>query len=160
MKILRNLITLSLLLGLMTLNSCKKDKKTSTVNSGSITATIDGNVTKFSNAVVLTGSTGGNNFTAIEGNASDGSTMSITIYGTLTAGTTYTSNDPDPSGAPILLYVSGSNNYMNAIDNPSVSIKITAISSSSIQGTFSGTVTETSSGAAKVITNGQFDVQR
>ncbi|MGZ3944195.1 MAG: hypothetical protein ACXVJB_04590, partial [Mucilaginibacter sp.] len=92
------------------------------------------------------------------------SSMSITIYGTLTAGTTYTTQDPDPTNEPLLLYVSGNDNYMNEVNNPSVSIKITSVSSSSIQGTFIGSLTDISAGAnqgkVKVITGGTFNVPR
>src|ERR1700752_270876 len=102
MRILKSLITLSLLLGLTTLNSCKKNKKT-TAPTGTMTATIDGNAANCStHTTVVTGSANSANFTTIQGNASDGSSMSLTIYGTLTAGATYTSNDPDPTGEPIL----------------------------------------------------------
>jgi hypothetical protein len=165
MKILKSLIILTLVLGVVTLNSCKKDKKTPAPASGSMSATIDGTVTSFSKStVVLTGSVNAANFTAIQGNAADGSTMTLTIYGALTAGTTYTTQDPDPTNEPVVLYVSGSDNYTNEVNNPSVSITITGVSSSSIQGTFSASLTDITTGAnqgkVKVITNGQFNVPR
>src|SRR5579872_890124 len=100
MRILKSLIILILVLGVVTLNSCKKDKKTPA--SGSMSATIGGTVTSFSKStVVLTGTANGANFTTIQGNATDGSTMSLTIYGALTAGTTYTTQDPDPTNEPV-----------------------------------------------------------
>lgn len=165
MKAIKTILLFVSIFSVVGLSSCKKEKKTAAPASGSMNATIDGSVTNFSSStVVLTGSTDGANFTAIQGNAADGSTMSITIYGTLTAGTTYTTQDPDPTNEPDLLYVSGNDNYMNEVNNPSVSITITSVSSSSIQGTFSGTVTDMTSGAnqgkAKVITEGKFNVPR
>lgn len=166
-KTAKALLLVVLMLSVAALSSCKKDKKVSATPTptGSVTATIDGEALNFSaSTLVLSGSTNGANFTAIQGNASDGTTMTITIYGTLTAGKTYTSNDPDPGNEPILLYASGDDGYLNDITNPSVSVTLTAVSSSSIQGTFSGTVTDISAGAnkgkSKVITNGKFNVPR
>jgi hypothetical protein len=90
--------------------------------------------------------------------------MSITIYGALTQGATFTSNDPDPGNEPVLLYISGSDDYTNETSNPSVTVMITAVSSSSIQGTFSGTLTDIATGANQgkttVIASGKFNVPR
>jgi len=160
MKIARTLLLFASVLGVVSLSSCKKDKKNPTpAATGTMTVTIDGNLTSFSKYTnVITGSVNDVNFTAIEGIASDGSSFSVTVNGTLTAGETFTSNDPDPGNEPELLYVSGNNSYMNGFDNPSVNVKITAISSTNIQGTFSGTIKEFTSGAPKVVTEGKFNV--
>jgi hypothetical protein len=165
MKAIKTLLLFASILAIVSFSSCKKDKKTPAPASGSMSATIDGTVIDFGKStVVLTGSTNGADFTAIQGNAADGSSMSLTIYGTLTAGTTYTTQDPDPANEPQLLYVKGNDNYMNETNNPSVSIKITSVSTSSIQGTFLGSITDITTGAnqgtVKVITEGKFDVPR
>lgn len=160
LKTTKTLLVFTSILIIAGFSSCKKDKKVSPP-SGSMTASIDGKSISFStHTMVVTGSVNDVNFTAIQGNASDGSTMSVTVNGTLTAGTTYTSSDPDPGNEPVLLYGLGNDNYMNGINNPSVNVTITAVSSSSIQGTFSGTVTDMTSGTDKVITAGKFNVPR
>ncbi|HWD87738.1 MAG TPA: hypothetical protein VG367_06395 [Mucilaginibacter sp.] len=161
---LKSLIVFIAVVSAIAFSSCKKDKKT-VAASGSLTATIDGKAASFStHTTVLTGTENNSNFTTIQGNASNGSTMSITIYGALTQGATFTSNDPDPGNEPVLLYISGSDDYTNETSNPSVTVMITAVSSSSIQGTFSGTLTDIATGANQgkttVIASGKFNVPR
>jgi len=160
MKTVKTLLLCVAVSGILGLSACKKDKKTPTpAATGTVTATIDGTAMTFSKYThVITGSVNDVNFTAVEGIAADGSTFTITLNGKLTAGEGFTSNDPDPGNAPELLYVQGDNNYMNGIDNPSITAKVTAISATNIQGTFSGTITEFKSGAPKVVTEGKFNV--
>ena len=148
-------------------SSCKKGKKTDTepVVKGTVTADIDGKASDFSKfALSYTGSVNGKDFTAVQGDSDDGSTIGLTVFGTITVGKTYTGADQAIGTGPTLLYSVGDDDYLTDLYDPSVTITVTAVSSSSIKGTFSGSVTNIASGAnhgkKMVITNGKFNVQR
>ncbi|MFB9845273.1 hypothetical protein [Mucilaginibacter ginsenosidivorans] len=159
------LSVLMLILSVASLSSCKKDKKTTPVVKSTVTADIDGKATDFSSfAIVLTGSTNGNNFTAIQGDAADGSSISVSVYGTLTAGKTYTIDGSDFGTGPAIAYSTSNGDTYLPDENSSttLSVTITAVSASSIQGSFKGELAYVGSGAkpGKSVTNGKFNVQR
>lgn len=165
MKTIKTLILLTLMTGVITLNSCKKNDKEVTVSS-SISASIDGTATTFNNALAITGTIGGEKFTNVQGTASNKAVISITINGTITAGKTYSSAATKVSDRPVLLYAPDDNDdYMNDDSNTAklVTVTVTSISATNIQGTFKGNVTNTisignGSGKVKSITDGKFNV--
>ena len=165
MKAIKTIILLTLTFGVITLNSCKKDDKEATVST-SISASIDGTATTFNSAIGLTGTVGGEKFTSVTGTASNKAVISITLNGTITAGKTYSSAAANASDRPLLLYAPDDNDdYFNDDSNTAklVSVTVTSISSTNIQGTFKGNVTNTISvgngtGKIKSITNGKFNV--
>lgn len=165
MKAIKAIILLTLTFGVITLNSCKKDDKEATVST-SISASIDGTATTFNNAVGLTGTVGGVKFTSVTGTASNKAVISITLNGTITAGKTYSAAAANASDKPLLLYAPDDNDdYFNDDSNTAklVSVTVTSISATNIQGTFKGNVTNTISigngtGKIKSITNGKFNV--
>jgi hypothetical protein len=159
MKKIKSIFLLTLAIGVITLNSCSKDKD-NTVISTTITASIDGTATTFNNAFAITGTVGGEKFTNVQGTASSKAVLSITINGTITAGKTYTSTATAISDRALLLYApNDTDDYINddSISAKIVTVTVTSISSTNIQGTFKGNVTA-GSGKVKAITDGKFNV--
>lgn len=165
LKVSHILFGIAFCLGVVFFSSCKKEKKTDPFLKGTVTADVDGVATDFSSfAIAVTGSSNGNDFTAVQGDAKDGSSIGLTVYGAIIAGKTYTPENQEIGTRPILTYSTGDDDFLTDFNNPSVTITITGVSSSSIQGTFSGSVTDITPGAnqgkTKVITSGKFNVQR
>jgi len=161
------LLVLGLIFTGASFSSCKKEKKTDPeqVAKGTVTADIDGKATDFSKfAISLTGSSNGNDFTAIQGDAADGSSISATIYGAVTAGKTYTVKSGEFATNPVISYTaSNGDTYLPDLSSEStLSVTITAVSTSSIQGTFKGVLSYVGAGDKpdKSVTNGKFNVQR
>ena len=163
MKILKSLIILTFVLGVVTLNSCKKDKKEAPI---SLTADIDGTATIFSvTPVALTGPVGDQTFTVIQGATSTGATISLTLEGTITAGKTYSDAASSDDDKPLFLYATSANDddYLNNDDDAAnlPSVTITAITSTTIDGTFKGSVVKgigNGTPPTKLISNGKFHV--
>lgn len=156
---IKSILLLTIAVGIITLNSCSKSKD-DVVVSTTITASIDGTATTFNNAFAVTGTVGGEKFTNVQGTASNKAVMSITLNGTITAGKTYSSTAAAISDRPLLLYAPDDNDdYLNDDSNAAkiVTVTVTSISSTNIQGTFKGNVTA-GSGKVKAITDGKFNV--
>lgn len=161
MKRIKTLLLLTAIFGVVTLNSCKKDKKEAVV---SLTADLDGTATNFSvSPVALQGAVDGQTFTVIQGSTSTGATLSITIAGKVTAGKTYSDAVTSDDDKPLFLYATSptADDYLNDDDDTAnlPSITITSVTSTTIDGTFKGKVGLLSEGAqVKSITNGKFHV--
>ncbi|HTI60597.1 hypothetical protein [Mucilaginibacter sp.] len=161
MKRIKTLLLLIAIFGVVTLNSCKKDKKEAVV---SLTADLDGTATNFSvSPVALQGAVDGQTFTVIQGSTSTGATLSITIAGKVTAGKTYSDAATSDDDKPLFLYATSptADDYLNDDDDTAnlPSITITSVTSTTIGGTFKGKVGLLSEGAqVKSITNGKFHV--
>lgn len=161
MKRIKTLLLLIAIFGVVTLNSCKKDKKEAVV---SLTADLDGTATNFSvSPVALQGAVDGQTFTVIQGSTSTGATLSITIAGKVTAGKTYSDAATSDDDKPLFLYATSptADDYLNDDDDTAnlPSITITSVTSTTIDGTFKGKVGLLSEGAqVKSITNGKFHV--
>jgi hypothetical protein len=163
MRILKNLIIFTLVLGVVTLNSCKKDKKEGPI---SLTADIDGTATNFSvSPVALTGAVDGQTFTVIQGSTSAGATISLTLAGKITAGKTYSDAAASDDDKPLFLYATSStdDDYLNNDDDAAnlPSVTVTSITSTTIDGTFKGSVVkgiEIGNGTlpTKLISSGKF----
>jgi len=163
MKTNKLVILFAIAFATLSLNSCKKDSKDAIV-SNTISASIDGTVTNFGSAFAVTATESGQKLTNIEGVSSNKATISITLSGTITAGKTYTSTAANDDDKPLILYstVDG-DNYLNDDNSANiVTVKVTAVSATNIQGTFTGGLTTFSigNGAAKTkaVTNGKFNV--
>jgi hypothetical protein len=161
MRKIKSILLLTLAVGIITLNSCSKDKDNAVIST-TITASIDGTATTFNNAFALTGTVGGTKFTNVQGTASSKAVLSITINGTITTGKTYTSTATAISDRALLLYApNDTDDYINDDSNSTkivtVTVTVTSISSTNIQGTFKGNVTA-GSGKVKAITDGKFNV--
>jgi hypothetical protein len=162
MKTLRILAVLALALATITLNSCKKkDEKP----SYSITATVDGKVTNFNtNAAAVSATVQGLSLTTITGQAADGSTISVLLDATPTAGKTYTGNAANQEDQAILELATASGDDFINDDSSSnvVTVTVNSVSSTAIQGTFKGGLTSTTIGngapATKSVTSGTFNV--
>ena len=161
MKAIKILIVFALAIGVITLNSCKKKDVKPTAT---ITADVNGTATTFNvHAIAATGTLEGVTFTTITGSASDGTSISITLNGALTAGKTFdTSGSPDV--IPLIAIEAGDNSFLNddsSITNP-VSVTINAVSSTAVSGTFKGDLTSLTIGnvqpQTKSVTNGKFSV--
>lgn len=162
MRTIKILTVLILALGVITFSSCKKDKKVTP--SATITADVNGTATSFNtNALAVKGTEGDTQITAVQGDGPNGTHLAITINGTVTAGTTYSATG---NNEPILLYSNTDDNFLNddSSTTNAVSVTITSVSSTSIQGTFKGDVTNTvinpdnHAAISKSITNGKFSV--
>ncbi|MDN3580009.1 hypothetical protein [Mucilaginibacter flavus] len=166
MKKIKTLLLLAATLGVITLNSCSKDKNS--VPSATITAGVDGTATTFNtNAITLSSTVNGATFTNIQGTASNGATISITLSGKPTAGKTYISTASKDDDKPVMLYSLKNDNYFNDDDNTKniVSVTISSVSSTGVQGTFKGALTNTvfvgtggGTAKTKAITDGKFNV--
>lgn len=173
MRSIRLLLLLTLVFGLITLNSCKKDKET--VPLGTISATIDGIPMNFNtDAVALRykGNIDGTIFTTIRGYKPDNSIMQIVMYSAVTAGKTYhkVSDDQIHLSFGFVYTITNDGNIAKAFEddkiatNP-ISITITAVSSTSVSGTFKGNLIKTMpfvdsipTKETRSITNGKFNV--
>lgn len=162
----RNLWAVSLLA--LVFFSCKKDGSGTTSGSGTITCTLDGvNVSFNVNAKAMRMNAGAEQSVQITGMQASGNSnqiaMVVTGSSAITAGT-YSENDQNGNVAGIN-YIEAGNTYpyvsYNSTTNPAT-ITITAISSTSVQGSFKGDVYLMSSNGVtstkKVVTNGQFKV--
>jgi len=166
-KASKALLVIVAFLTVASFSSCKKGKKTDTepVVKGTVTADIDGKASDFSKfALSYTGSVNGKDFTAVQGNAADGSSISVTVYGAITAGKTYTVKSGEFATNPVISYTaSNGDTYLPDLSSEStLSVMITAVSASSIQGTFKGVLSYVGAGDKpdKSVTNGKFNVQR
>jgi hypothetical protein len=162
---IKTLLLLAATFGVVTLNSCSKDKNATP--SATVTANVDGTATTFNtNAIAVTGSVSGTSITNIQGTAANGATISITLSGKAVAGKTYTSTAASDDDKPIILYSLKDDDYFNDDDiKKIVSVTITSVSSTGVQGTFKGALTNTiivgtGSGTTKTktITDGKFNV--
>lgn len=163
MRILKNLTVLTLVLGVVTLNSCKKDKSQVAV---SLTADIDGTATNFNVSPIAASATlSGQTLTVIQGSTSTGATLSITLSGKVIAGKTYSDAASDDSDKPLFLYTTSatSDDFLNDDDDASnlPSVTITSVTSTTVDGTFKGLVVEgvqigNGQLPTKTITNGKF----
>jgi hypothetical protein len=139
------LFVLTLASGALMLNSCSKDKSTTTANIF-ITANINGAATTFNtNAGATTATVSGQTFTTIIGQAKDGTTLSIMLVNNPTSGKVYSdaaSNDDDKPLIMITPPGTNADSYLNDDDNTSTlpTVTITSLTSTTITGTFSGLV--------------------
>jgi hypothetical protein len=167
MKTVKILIALTLVFGVVTLNSCKKENKEPSV---AITASIDGTATTFNTgAAALTGTVQGMKVTNIQGAASNGMMLSISVLGDITAGKTYSTAADNDNDMPMVILATsnGDTEFINddSTTNP-FTLTITSVTSTSIEGTFKGALGESSinlgsdtqTGATKTVANGKFYV--
>jgi len=166
MKKIKILVVLTLALGVITVSSCKKKDPTP---SYSITADVNGTATAFNTgAVGAKGTVEGETFTTISGKASNGDVLSITLAGTVTAGTTYTSGSGDSETQPLVVYApAGSDSdFLNNDDSANkITVTVSSVSNGTIQGTFKGDLVAADFGsgnntpATKTLANGKFSVK-
>ncbi|HTD99441.1 MAG TPA: hypothetical protein VK668_09135 [Mucilaginibacter sp.] len=151
------------LFALLVLFSCKKSSKSSINTVGTITATIDGNQQTFNvGATAQLQNNGGSNSLSIIGVQGSGNSnsliMLVTNNGPITTGT-YTGAD---SKANLSYTTTNSLIYQNDDSdvNSNATIVISSITSTNVQGTFSGKlVLITGNGAATAtITSGTFNL--
>ena len=159
MKTIKQLVFLTLAFGALTLNSCKKKDVAPAV---SITATVDGTATNFNvSAAALQGTLNGVTVTNIQGSTSGGAILSMSLWGSLTAGKTYSDAATSDNDKPMFVYATSAtsdDDYLNDDDNASnlPSVTITSVTSTTIDGTFKGLV-QNSTGT-KSMTDGKFHV--
>ena len=161
MKTIKFLTVLVMSLAIITLNSCKKkDVKP----AYSITATVDGKVTSFNtNAAAVSATVQGLSLTTITGQAADGTTISIILNSTPTAGKTYIFTASDWADQAVVDILTPSAEFANSPGSSNVvTVTVNAVSSTAIQGTFKGDL-ESRPGsnpplALKSVTNGTFNV--
>jgi hypothetical protein len=155
MKIIKTLLLLAIVI---TVSSCTKDNEEPTIIN-SISASVSGTATSF-NTNVTASSTAANEtkLTKIQGSASDGSTLLVTIGGELVEGKTYTAATVGAAEKPIISLTSGNDIYLNNDAGATlVSITVTSISPNFIEGAFKGDLaTVGASPKLKVITEGKF----
>ena len=164
MRSIKSLFLLTLAFGVITLNSCKKDKDSTP--SATISASVDGTATNFNTgAIAIQGSVNGATITNIEGTAANKTAISITISGTPVAGKTYSNTSSNDDDKPLIAYiVTDDEQYLNDDDSQSnpASLTITSVTSTTVEGTFKGDLVDIqgSNGTAKkkVITNGKFNI--
>jgi hypothetical protein len=163
MKKIKNLAVLTLAFGALALSSCNK-KDITPDTTPTLIATIDGAVTDFNvNAAALQGTLNGKTVTNIQGSTASGATLSINLNGTLTAGKTYSDAAANNIDMPIFVYstsANSQNDYLNDDDNASnlPSVTITAVTPTTIDGTFKGLVGTIDGKSTKSITDGKFHV--
>jgi hypothetical protein len=161
MKTIKTLVVLALAFSVITLNSCKKN---SVKPAATISASIDGTTTSFNtSAKAIKTTVQGISVTTIQGTASNGTNLSIVLSGAVTAGQTYSASASSPSNEPLIALTSSTDQFWNDDSSSNlVSVTISSVSSSSIQGTFKGNLVSTTSGSntppTKVIANGTFNV--
>lgn len=162
MKAIKILIVFAFSIGVITLNSCKKKE---VAPAPSISASIDGTATSFNTgAKAIKATLQGVTSTTIQGQSANGTIISITLSGNITAGATYTADVNSSSNEPLLFLTSSTFQYAN--DDASsnlVSVTVNSVSSTSITGTFKGNLTElsndnSSASTTKVVSNGMFSV--
>jgi hypothetical protein len=159
--------------------SCKKDS-TKTSSSNTITATVGGSNINFSTtAIAQLASDSGVYVLAIQGVSGTGSSAQSIIVGLLAEGPivkgTYTLNsstDPNATVLPAITYarsLSGNDadvfetdvdiNIPNSTISTTTTVTITSISSTNVQGTFSGVLVNDADGTTtETVTNGKFNV--
>jgi hypothetical protein len=171
------------LLLLTVVSSCSKKNDPDPNNqqqvaSATITATINGVSTTFNDAAATKTTVTSNNLSlttiAVAGKSSSGSLLSLGFGSpTITAGTTYTYDQATAdTQAAIILYLpvsSNSNdiyaNYLGQSTNTVTSVTVTAISATTIQGTFKGTLSHFNGDGVKIddktitVTDGKFNAQ-
>ncbi len=161
MKKIKILAVLAISLAAITLNSCKK-KDVKPANS--ITASVDGTNTSFNtSAKAIKTTVQGVSVTTIQGTAANGTNLAIMLSGAVEAGHTYAAAANSPSDEPLIALTSSADQFWNDDSSSNlVSVTITSVTTSSIQGTFKGNLVSTTSGsntpATKVIANGTFNV--
>ncbi|MBL4678163.1 MAG: hypothetical protein JKY70_18440 [Mucilaginibacter sp.] len=149
---------------IIALSGCKKDNTGESLTV-SISADIDGTNKVFDkNVAGGTITSEGQQITIIQGSATDGSQIAITLAGKLTSGKTFSNNAANDDDKPVILYNEADASYAN--DDSAVSniagVTLTSASSTSAKGTFTGDLIEVSFGndvKRKVITNGKFSVK-
>ncbi|HEY9362681.1 MAG TPA: hypothetical protein VIQ00_05435 [Chitinophagaceae bacterium] len=156
---------------LIFLSSCKKDDSDNSSNgNGTITCTIDGINTSFDTEAraIKTDVTGAYSVQIIgyKGTAGNSDQIAIGIASDLAIATgTYSEDGSTGNKLASVNYMPSGSSYPyisnNSTSNPST-VTVTAISATSIQGTFKGDVYLTSNNGTtttkKVISNGQFNV--
>ena len=158
MKIIKALLLLTIVIGV---SSCTKDNQ-DPERIYAITANVDGTATTFNtNVTGTTGSANGTIVTAIQAKTSDGSTISVTINGELVAGKTYSAAVVGATLQPVIQFTSGADVYVNnTVGANLVSVTVTEVSDTFIEGTFKGDLTTVAVGGVavktKAITNGIF----
>jgi len=170
MKKIKNLALLSLAFVAISLSSCKKnnatpDKKAPDTTS-TFVATVNGVVTEFNFNVKgwEYGVSPGHRITAIEGKASDSTTLAISFSAPAIAGKTYSDDDTNDSNRPIIIYQKPTSTvqYYNdhyASNVPSVTI--TSVTSTTLDGTVKGRLIKdpaTDKADTVLITDGKFHI--
>jgi hypothetical protein len=166
MKSAKLLIVITLALGLLTLNSCKKDKQETVIH---FTASINGTATTFdTEAAAIVSNSQGNTLTTLKGTAKDGTILTISIAGTPIVGKTYSDAEANDDDRPLMLITppGDADSFFNYDDDASnlPAVTINSANSTTVTGTFKGTLTGgvTVGGGnnfpKKVITNGKFSL--
>jgi len=168
MKKIKILMVMTMAVGAIAMSSCKKKDATP---SYTITADVNGTATAFNTgAVGAKGTVQGETFTTISGKASNGDVLSITLAGTVTAGTTYTSGSGDSDTQPLVVYApAGSDSdFLNNDDSSNkITVTVTSINNGVIEGTFKGDLEQAdfnvgngnNTPATKTLANGKFTVK-
>ena len=149
--------------------SCKKSDKNAPAGSNTITANVDGNAVDFNNGAtgLLSISQGGYVLfvSGFSGTGSSEQSMQIGIDSQkpITTGTysLSSSTDPNATASPQLAYGLGAPTPIGFITDGVnlTTITITSISSTNVQGTFSGVLLSSQDATTtKSITNGKFNV--
>lgn len=167
MKPAKLLIVLTLALGVLTLNACKKDNQKPDIY---FTATINGTATIFNTEAAAIKSTyEGNTLTTFRGTAKDGTVLSISIVGSPTAGKTYSDAATSDDDKPLMIIAPPGENddsFLNDDDDPAnlPSLTINSANSTTVTGTFKGMLISgfsndgNSDFPKKVITEGKFSL--
>lgn len=163
MKFFKTLILSTLAFGALTLNSCKKDNNNTA--TATISASVDGTATDFNTgAAAIKQTVSGDVVTSITGTSSNKAVITILLNGTPVAGKVYSSASANSDDEPLIYYAASNINYLND-DNSSntVTVTITSVSSTNIQGTFKGGLVEAivvgnATPKTKAITSGKFNV--
>ena len=153
---------------LFALSSCKKSSSSSAA-LGTINATIDGTATTFNTeaTAVQSGTSGAYSLIIIgfQGAAGTSSTLDITLGSSVpfAAGTLYSDTTTSANGnLAEIAYVQqpGEYEYSDVLSGP-VDVTITNITSTTVQGTFSGIVGAVNGGtpASHTITKGSFNLK-
>jgi hypothetical protein len=166
---MRNKILLFICFSVFFFSSCSKSSSSnsSTAADNTFTATIDGTDMTFniSAQAIVTNQTDAYGITLIgyhDQNTTNPTMMTIMLLGTnaITTGT-YTPVSENGGTEATIFFTQGSNAYAADLNNPTTqTVTITSLTSSSVQGTFSGKiVVETGGSGTKTITNGKFNLK-
>lgn len=169
MKSIKLFTILTLSLGILIFNSCKKDKKTNTTATSNfyITADVNGIATTFNineSAATIT-INGGQVITNIGGQAKDGTILAISLVGGTLAGKTYSDAAVNDDDRPSIVINAGNDPFVNDDHSANIpTVTISSLSSNTISGTFSGGLVYGSSVGSigpsiKLITNGKFNLK-
>jgi hypothetical protein len=147
----------------LTISSCKKDGNEPAI---SISAKVDGTATLFNtNVLAFKGTANSAEFTNITGTAADGTSVTLTIYGALAAGKTYSASTVFDGDGFLIYTTKADETYMlgDGGVSTSVSITVNSVEGNKVSGTFTGTLQKFvagSSGATtlKSVTEGKFSV--